>query len=415
MEFMTYVYLGYSFVSLYFLFLFILIYIQRKKEMIHIPPLTKKYSISFIVPCYNEEKYIGKTIENLVNNGYSNLKKIIVVDDCSTDDSYEVVKKYVKKYPGMVKLVKTPKNTGNAAGAKNYGCKFVKTELIAFTDADSFPEKGSIEKMIGYFDDPKMGVVVGSIFVQNSRNFLSRLQHIEYIIIKFSRKLMEFIDSIFVTPGPLVVYRKKIFDEIGGFDSKNMTEDLEITWNIICHGYKVKMNVSAKVYTVVPEKWKEWFNQRIRWNIGGYQAMIKYRKRYPNSGMLGYYIMPMFLFYWFISLFGLGLASYRIFTWIVSRYLDLSYSVGSNVALIVINDISFNPDILFFFGIVLFGISIVFTLIAYFDHNEKRKFRKDFKKPGPFIIITYMTIYLAVYPIIMVGSIYRFIRGKRIW
>ncbi len=408
---MTYVYFIYAFISLYFLFLFLLLYYQGKKEFLDTPPVTKEYSLSFVVPCYNEAKYIGKTIENLVNIGYSNLKKIIVVDDCSTDNSYEIVKKYVKKYPSLVKLVQTPENTGNAAGAKNYGAKFVKTELIAFTDADSFPKKGSVNKMVGYFDDPKIGVVAASILVQNRKGFLLQLQNIEYIIIKFSRKLMEFIDSIFVTPGPLVVYKKKIFDEIGGFDSKNMTEDLEITWNLISHGYKVKMNVPARVYTVAPDKWKDWFNQRIRWNIGGYQAMIKYRKRYLNSGMLGVFIMPMFLLYWFISLFGLGLAVYRGIQWIISKSFLYSYSRTSNVAIVTLTDFNFDVNILLFFGIALFGLSLFFTLVGYFDHKEE----KGFKRPGFFIMSTYMVVYLALYPIIMIVSIYKFFRRKMIW
>ncbi|HIH51950.1 MAG TPA: glycosyltransferase [Nanoarchaeota archaeon] len=63
-----------------------------------IPKITKEYSVSCVVPCYNEEVSIGKTIEMLAKNGYSGLKKIIVVDDRSTDRSYEIIKKYEKKY-----------------------------------------------------------------------------------------------------------------------------------------------------------------------------------------------------------------------------------------------------------------------------------------------------------------------------
>ena len=143
--------------------------------------------------------------------------------------------------------------------------------------------------------------------------------------------------------------------------------------------------------------------------------MIKYRKRYFDSGMLGAFIMPMFIFYWFISLFGLGLAIWRIATWAVSKYLVLGYSVESNVALIALNEFSFNPDILFFFGIFLFGFSLVFTLLGYFDHKEERKNGNDFKRPGFIIMATYMIVYLALYPILMIVSMYRFARGKRIW
>jgi len=223
---------------------------------------------------------------------------------------------------------------------------------------------------------------------------------------------MEFIEAIWVTPGPLVIYNKRIFDEIGGFDNNNMTEDLEITWNLISHGYKVKMNVPARVYTIAPEKWKEWFNQRIRWNIGGYQAMIKYRKRYLNSGMLGYFLMPMFLFYWFISIFGLGLVVYRLAQWGIISALMASNSLKSNVALITLESFSLDTNILLIFGLALFGFSLIFTLMGYLDHKSECE---EFKKPGFLSMSIYMIIYLALYPIIMIISMYRFARGKTKW
>ena len=105
-----------------------------------------------IIPCYNEGKTIEETIKSVLNAGYKNLKKIIVVDDCSKDDSYEIIKSLAKKYP-KVMAVQTPKNTGNAAGSKNYGAKFADTEFIGFTDGDSFLEKGSIDKMVGFLKD----------------------------------------------------------------------------------------------------------------------------------------------------------------------------------------------------------------------------------------------------------------------
>jgi len=108
MDFITIVFLVYTFIALYFFFLFVLIYLQNKNKFFYYPKTKKIYSLSIVIPCYNEEEHIGGTIESLLNIGYKGLKKIIVVDDCSTDNSYKIMKEYAKKY-SKVMAVQTPK------------------------------------------------------------------------------------------------------------------------------------------------------------------------------------------------------------------------------------------------------------------------------------------------------------------
>jgi len=411
MDFLTIIYLVYSFIAFYFLFLFVLIYVQNKKRINWVPPITKKYSLSIVIPCYNEEKSIGKTIENLINNGYSELKKIIVVDDQSTDNSYKIMKEYEKKYPGLVKAVQTPKNTGNAAGAKNYGSKFVKTTLVGFTDADSFPEKGAIESAIGFFDDLKVGAVTSTVLVQNRKNMLCRLQAIEYIVIKFTRKLLEFVDSIYVTPGPLAIYRREYFEEIGRFDEKNLTEDIEITWNLLSHGYKIKMSTPSKVYSIAPTKIKGWFKQRLRWNMGGVQTMFKHRKSFMKNGMLGAFILPFFIFSWMIGVFGLAIISYRIIRLIILKFMSTSLSMKAQATMLSLHDVRLVPNVLLFMGLVVFFLGLMYTLFALYTIKE----RKEFKRPGIFAITTYTFFYLLIYPIILVVSAIKLMFGKKNW
>lgn len=410
MDFLTGIYLVYSFLAFYFLFFFILIYLKHRKELLLVPKITKEYSVSCVIPCYNEEESIGDTIESIVNNGYPGLKKIIVVDDCSTDNSFDVIKKYEKKYPNLVKGVQTPKNTGNAAGAKNYGSKFVDTDLILFTDADSFPEKGSIGKMVGFFDEENVGAVTASVLVKNRNNFLLRIQALEYIVIKFTRKLLEFVDSIYVTPGPLAMYRMKHFIEVGRFDEKNLTEDIEITWRILDKGYDVKMSIPSRAYTIAPSKFKPWLKQRIRWNMGGVQAIFKHKNKFFKDGMLGYFVLPLFVSSWIIGIFGLGFFLYRGARWLFMTYLSTNYSIHANAAVLSISDISLNPDILFLFGIVLFVFGLIFTLVSIFHEKEK-----DFKNPKVIDILSYTFFYLLTYPVILVMSVYKLLRRKVNW
>lgn len=409
MDVMTLIYLGYSFLSFYFFFLFLLIYVQNRKDMNEWIKPERDYSLSIVIPCYNEETSIGETIEGHLKSEYKNLQKIIVVDDCSTDNSYEIIKKYAKQYP-QVMACQTPKNSGRAAGSKNYGAKFVNTELIGFSDADSFPSPDAIMKMVGFFNDPKTGAVTSRVLVRNRDCFLGRLQAIEYKVIAFTRKLFGFIDSIYVTNGPLSIYRKKAFDEVHGFDEKNLTEDIEITWHFVKKGYKVHMALPAIIYTIVPESFRDWFKQRLRWNVGGMQTVNKYKKSVASVGMLGLFILPFFVTSWILGITGLGILIYRVSNYVFSKYLVTTYSVQTQAALVRFSDFSLTPNILIFFGILSIALSLSFTSIALLYSKEK-----DFKKHGLYGLIAYMFVYLLAYPVLLVVSIYKFFRGKDTW
>ncbi len=408
-DLLTIIYLIYSFIAFYFFFLFSLIYARNRKKIFSSPKPTKNYPLSIVVPCYNGEESIGGTIQALLDSDYSGLKKIIIVDDCSTDSSYEIIKKYVAKYR-KVMVVKTPKNTGKASGAKNYGAKFVNTELIGFTDADSYPQKDAIRKMIGFFDNKKIGAVTSSVFVKKREKFIEKLQAIEYKIIVFTRKLLGFVDAIYVTPGPLVIYRKKAFDEVEGFDENNLTEDIEITWHLVSKGYKIEMSVPSRVYTVAPDKFRGWYRQRVRWNIGGIQTINKYKKTFLGVGMLGTFILPFFVSSWILGITGIFVLAYRVFQRVIIHYLSTTYSIGAQTAVLTLREINLTPNVLMFFGTAILILGLSFTFIAISYSREK-----EFKKPGIFNILTYSFIYLLAYPLILITSISIFIKGKKFW
>jgi len=410
MDLLTIVYLVYSFISLYFLIFYMLIFLPHRKQMLETPKITKKYSLTMVVSCYNEESSIGKVIDSLLNSDYDNIKKIIVVDDCSTDNSWKIILGYAKKYKQIL-AVQTPKNTGNAAGAKDYGAKFVDTEIIGFTDADSYPAKDSISKMIGHFDDKRVGAVTSLVLAENREKFLEKVQAIEYKMIVFMRRLLSFVEGIYVTPGPLAIYRKSAFDKVGGFDRKNLTEDIEITWHLVEAGYIIKMSSNARVFTVTPDKVKMWFKQRIRWNIGGMQTIYKYRRYFGThkAGMLGLFILPFFIFNWLLGLFGIGVLAYRIARTIFVRYIATTLSVQSQVAVITFGDINLTPSILVFFGIatIIMNVFLIGLALSYA--------REEGRKDKLISIVFYMIFYVLVYPILLVTSFFRFVTGKTSW
>ncbi len=409
-DILTIVYLVYSFIAFYFLFLYGLIYAKNRKEFFSSPPLTKNYSLSMVVPCFNASKHIGETIETLAASDYKGLKKIIVVDDCSTDDSYKVAKSYEKKYPGLVQVVQTPKNTGNAAGAKNYGAQFVNTTLIGFSDDDSDPSPDAIRKMIGFFDDEKIAAVTSSVLVKYRNTILEKLQAIEYKIIIFTRKLLGFVDAIYVTPGPLAIYSRKAFEKVGGFDEENLTEDIEIVWNFVNKGYKIGMSVPAKVYTAAPRRFKPWYRQRLRWNVGGMQTIFKYKKDFLRTGMLGSFILPFFTLSWLLGILGISILIYRVVRRVIVQYLAAKSSIAAQTTILALREINLTPNVLVFFGTAILILSLSFTLLALSKTKEE-----SFKSLGIIGILVFALVYLLAYPFILVVSLSRFIRGKREW
>lgn len=409
MEFITKAFLFYFFIGFFLIFLYFTIYFKNRGELFFSPRPKKKFSLSIVIPCYNEEESIEKTLENVLKISYPYLKKIIVVDDCSSDNSYKIAKLFEKR-DSRILVVKTPKNTGRASGAKNYGSKFVDTELIGFIDADSFPKADAISQMVGFFNDSNMGAVTSRILVKNRKNFLTFSQAIEYKTMAFNRKLFSFIDSVYVTNGPLSIYLKKAFDKVGGFDESHLTEDIEITWNLIKHGYLVQMSMNSVVYTIVPDKFKDFIKQRIRWNIGGIQVIKKYRSIFLRCGMLGLFILPYFISAWVLAFFGLGLFSYRLYRNILLRYLTLDYSIQYKTALFKFEELNFSLNILIFFGVFLLLLGILFFLITLLHNKET-----EFKNHKFLHILQYLFLYPFVSIYVLIISSYKYLRGNNKW
>jgi cellulose synthase/poly-beta-1,6-N-acetylglucosamine synthase-like glycosyltransferase len=390
--------------------LFAFLYFPNRKTIFG-HPKGKPEPVSIVMPCYNEGKHIGEAIESLLNLNYpKEMIEIIIVDDKSKDDSVNIIKKYTKKYSN-VKLIVHSQNSGGAAGPTNTGIKAAKYDYIAVADADSTPNRDALIKMIGFLQqDKKVGGVTCAVYAKKPETFMQSIQATEYRVIAFNRKLLDLVDSVYVTPGPFALYRKKTLIEVGLFDTKNLTQDIEIVWRLLSKGYYARMCLDTHVNSATPKKFRAWWKQRIRWNIGGTQTMMKYRKYIFRKGMLGAFIIPFFSISLFIGLFGLGLFVYLFSRRILLSYLATSYSIAANTTVLSLSELSFSPSILNFFGIVLFflGLAMVYLALAV---TKQGKFDRD-----KFLnILFYVLVYLAIYPFIMINGMYKLLRGKYSW
>lgn len=289
-----FVFLFASFVVIFCSTVYLLAY-QERKETAKIAH-GKYPGVSIVVPMWNEAKTIAATLDSLIKmkQEYKGEMEIIVIDDFSTDNSYSIVKEYTKKY-NFIRLYMKDGDRGKSESL-NQGFKLAKYDLVGCVDADSYPEPSALNHVVKEFQDPKVGAVTTKLVVNNPKSWVEWFQHIEYIYSNFILMAIDSLDSVFITRGPLSIYRKDVMMQIGGFlpAHKTPTEDMEITFRIRKAGYKIRGSREAKVYTSVMTSWKKLFWQRMRWNRGTLINFWMHRDMMLDSryGMFSLFVFP---------------------------------------------------------------------------------------------------------------------------
>ena len=309
-----------AFITIYLSVLFLMVYMEEADKMED--PKPKRYpSIDIIVPAFNEEKNIADAINSLLSLRYPGKMRIIVVDDGSTDNTLSVARSFESK--GVV-VVSKP--NGGKASAINEGLKRADSELVAVLDADSVVQPDALQFMVGYFEDERVMAVTPMMKVWKARTPMQALQRAEYILNSFTKKILEQFDSITVTPGPFSVYRRKLFDELGGFDEGNITEDQEIALRIQSANYRIASSYGAVVYTDAPEGLWDLFKQRKRWYRGFLENLWKYRRlMQPSYGDLGVFILPSTLVMILVGIVALFYSVYNAFSFLFTFHINPAF------------------------------------------------------------------------------------------
>lgn len=227
--------------------------------------------ISLFIPCYNEEESIEKSIQSWLNQTVP-FDQIVVVDDCSTDNTPNIL----KKYEDQLTIVRSPKNTGNKSSAQEYGLQFVDGDIFVTTDGDTLLEKDFVKHIIRDFDDPEVAAVSGRVR-SLKYNWLTACRALDYFIgCSIDKRAQDYIGYIFVISGAAGAFRTKVFKEMVKFDHDTITEDLDFTYKLHKLGYKIKFNDKAVCFTQDPSDLKSYINQMRRWYGGGWQNLVKH-------------------------------------------------------------------------------------------------------------------------------------------
>lgn len=265
--------------------------------------------VSILVPAHNEAKVIGKTVESLLLLNYPKDKmELIVINDNSSDNSKEILESIKNKYNNYnFTIINTDNLTGGKgkSNALNIGYTISKGEFIAVYDADNTPDRNALRYLIQTIVmDDELGAVIGKFRTRNkNKNLLTKFINIETLSFQWMSQAGRWqLFNLCTIPGTNFILRKSIIEEIGGWDSKAIAEDTEISFRIYKLGYKIKLVPQSITWEQEPETVKVWIKQRTRWAKGNIYVLMKYIKNIFKQGKnkivfdIAYFFSVYFLF-----------------------------------------------------------------------------------------------------------------------
>ncbi len=258
-------------------------------------PGPRDLSVSVVIPAFNEEKVIAKTLCCMLASDYPGPLEILVVDDGSSDRTSEIVGAATDP---RVRLIHQS-NAGKGVALQN-GVRQATGEVIVFADADTQFDREAISRMVDALADPKVGAVSGQARVGNLRTFVARCQELEYACnFNLDRRAYAAWNCITVVPGAISAIRRSAIDAAGGISLDTLAEDTDLSLSIHRTGYRVEYAPAALAYTEAPETYRQLARQRFRWAFGTLQCVWKHRDMTfnPRFKALGLFSLPGIWFF----------------------------------------------------------------------------------------------------------------------
>ena len=225
-------------------------------------------SLSVVLAGHNEAASLRACVESLreqtlLHEGGG--MEVIVVDDGSTDDMFEVAQ--ALRRMGLVDEVLRVGHRGGKSAAINLGLSACTGEIIMIVDVDTTFDRDACALLLDYFADPQVGAVSGNIGVRNLfSNLLTSQQGIEYAIsISLGRSIQDALGMLAVVSGAFGAYRRAALEQVGRQDVE-VGEDADLTMKLRRAGWLIRFAPEAHAQTSVPEGPAELAAQRLRWD-----------------------------------------------------------------------------------------------------------------------------------------------------
>jgi cellulose synthase/poly-beta-1,6-N-acetylglucosamine synthase-like glycosyltransferase len=263
--------------------------------------------VSVIVPAWNEEVGLVQTVKTILSSTYTNTE-VIVVNDGSTDKSDFLMRTFDFEYKQQtasdkdaIELRYYYKPNGGKGSALNFGIKRSRGDIIISTDADCALAPTALEEFVSYFRDPEVMAAVGNVKIGNTNTVLGTLQYLEFLFSFYFKKTDSLLNTIYIIGGAAGAFRREVFQTVGLYSDKNITEDIDLSVRIQEAGMKIVYAERAVIYTEGASTLSGLMAQRLRWKRGRFQTFSEHAglffSRDPrHNKFLTWFVLPFALF-----------------------------------------------------------------------------------------------------------------------
>jgi len=297
-------------------------------------------TMAVLVPCFNEEKSIVKSIAFLRRIRYPGLQ-VIMINDGSRDQTLACMVKELGLKPVHAKPLGTiptaklreiyrstcgrftviDKENGGKADSLNAGINLAETELVTCVDADTLIHENALARLVAPFiEDPRIIAVGGNVRIKNGseaasdfpsrlrapKKLLPRLQAVEYVrSINIARNALSRLNANLIISGAFGVFQTRLLRELSGYEKMSKGEDFELVMRLHLamlekgRPYRIGQVYFADAFTDGPESIRELASQRKRWQVGFISTLRAHAAkllRFPKSPA-AFFALPYLLFF----------------------------------------------------------------------------------------------------------------------
>jgi cellulose synthase/poly-beta-1,6-N-acetylglucosamine synthase-like glycosyltransferase len=236
--------------------------------------------LTVIVPAYNEADSVGATVRSLLDQT-TPPARVLVIDDCSTDATGQAA-----AAAGAAVITPTA-NTGSKAGAQTFALDHVDSELVMAVDADTTLAPDAVETLLAAFDDDSTVAACGSVLPRHVRTTWERGRYVEYLFaFSFFKRIQDHFGKPMIASGCFSAYRTAVLRDVGGWSTRTMAEDMDLTWTLYRHGHGVRFVPEAVCYPIEPHDLPFLTKQLRRWSHGFVQNVRIHRRALLDLGFL---------------------------------------------------------------------------------------------------------------------------------
>lgn len=285
--------------------------------------------ITIVIPAYNEEMGVIRTLESVLANTYKN-KQVIVVNDGSRDRTAQMLRNYQRRHKGQF-IVVNQANAGKAAAINRAVRYWATGKLVMVVDADSLLHPSAIGNMVAHFRDRRVIAAAANVKIIPTRKALGVAQRFEYLISYRMKRALTIFNMEYIVGGVGSTFRRSVLLKTGLYDTDTMTEDIDLTVKVIRQygnkKYRIHYAADVLAHTEHVLSFRSLIKQRFRWKYGRFQTLLKNTELFFNKDKkydmrLTWYQLPYAIIGEIVLLLEPILVGYILF--VVFRFADLT-------------------------------------------------------------------------------------------